>query len=173
MPHTSLPNVNAVCGVVVLRPDGSALLQLRDDIPTIADPGLWVFPGGHVELGESLEDGARRELLEETCYRCGELFHLVTCDARALGYDKIDALTFFWCMFDGVQQVKCCEGQQIRFVVREGLALLRTPDYLPRIWDLALAASGLARNQREPVKGEIRAILSPAVSRTRKSQKWH
>jgi hypothetical protein len=35
-----------VCGVVLLRADGAALLQLRDDKPEIRDPGIWVFPGG-------------------------------------------------------------------------------------------------------------------------------
>lgn len=28
--------------------------------------GLWAFPGGHLELGESVEDCATRELAEET-----------------------------------------------------------------------------------------------------------
>ena len=27
--------------------------------------GLWVFPGGYIDRGETLEDGARREALEE------------------------------------------------------------------------------------------------------------
>jgi len=29
-------------------------------------PSAWVLPGGHIELGESLEDGVIREIQEET-----------------------------------------------------------------------------------------------------------
>lgn len=42
--------------------DGKVLLAQRAKPPA----GIWAFPGGHVEPGESTEAAARRELLEET-----------------------------------------------------------------------------------------------------------
>ena len=50
---------------VVLRED-QVLLVRRANPP---DQGLWGFPGGKIELGESLRDAAERELLEETGVR--------------------------------------------------------------------------------------------------------
>ncbi|MFE3835569.1 NUDIX hydrolase [Pseudogemmobacter sonorensis] len=47
---------------VVLR-DGHALLVRRANPP---DAGLWGFPGGRIEPGESLFAAAERELREET-----------------------------------------------------------------------------------------------------------
>src|SRR5207244_7304545 len=65
--------VRTVAGVVLLRDDNSALLQLRDNKPGLNAAGLWVFPGGHCEPGESIEAGARREFREETGYEWGAL----------------------------------------------------------------------------------------------------
>lgn len=128
---------------MILRPDGAALLQLRDDIPAISDPGLWVFPGGRVERGEALEEAARREVLEETCYRCGELHSLIAYNTKDLGYTADHRLVFFWCRFDDLQKVTCCEGQELRFVSRAELKVLPTPWYLHEVWDLALTVGGI------------------------------
>src|SRR5256885_7870725 len=65
--------VRTIGGVVLLRDDNSALLQLRDNKPGLNAAGLWVFPGGHCEPGESIEAGARKEFREETGYECGGL----------------------------------------------------------------------------------------------------
>ena len=132
-----------VCGVVLLREDGAALLQLRDNRPDIQDPGIWVFPGGHVEAGESPEAGARREFLEETRYHCDNLEPLVSFPASSAGYSGDYPIIFFWTRFDGRQEFECCEGQELRFVKREEVPTLPRRDYLTRVWDLALAATAV------------------------------
>ena len=129
-----------VCGVVLLREDGAALLQHRDDIPGIADPGLWVFPGGHREDHETSEEAARREFLEETRYQCGELHSLGLVDGSNFGYERDFVLEFFWGRFDSMQQLECCEGQELRFVSRGEGARLPVPQYLLDLWDGALLA---------------------------------
>ena len=133
-----------VCGVVVLRDDGAALLQLRDDRPDIQDPAMWVFPGGHVEENESLEAGARRELREETDYQCGEVCPVAAYLGEEIGYRSDFQISFFWCPFDARQKVVCREGQRLNFVLRSELDSLPAPHYLGQVWDLALAASGIA-----------------------------
>ena len=62
--------------------------------------GRWTFPGGYVELGESVEDAARRETREElemevelgglvgVYSRADERTVLVVFDARALGIGR-------------------------------------------------------------------------------------
>lgn len=67
--------VPGVGGIVV----GSkgVLLTRRDKAP---GEGLWSFPGGAVELGESLEDAIVREVKEETDIDCQVVDLLTTAD---------------------------------------------------------------------------------------------
>lgn len=48
-------------GVIIMR-DGMVIMQKRRNAH---GNGTWSFPGGHLEYGESFEDCARREVIEE------------------------------------------------------------------------------------------------------------
>jgi 8-oxo-dGTP diphosphatase len=60
-------------GAIVVR-DGRVLLVRRGHPPS---EGLWAIPGGSVELGETLQEAAEREIMEETglTIRAGEPVH--------------------------------------------------------------------------------------------------
>ena len=92
-PEGPLPAV----GAVVFKGD-AVLLVKRGNPPS---EGSWAIPGGSVQLGESLQEAAEREILEETGVvirakspvfvfdaiergRCGEVkFHYVIVDLEA------------------------------------------------------------------------------------------
>ena len=57
------PSGPVVAVGVIIREGPRLVLVQRDKEPS---KGLWSFPGGAVELGESLHDAARREAWEET-----------------------------------------------------------------------------------------------------------
>jgi 8-oxo-dGTP diphosphatase len=57
-------------GVLIIKEE-QVLLGKRHDNPDKADSelhgeGTWTMPGGKLEFGESFEDGAKREVYEET-----------------------------------------------------------------------------------------------------------
>jgi 8-oxo-dGTP diphosphatase len=55
------PNVRVGIGVFVFK-DGKFLIQKRKGSH---GEGAWSLPGGHLEFGESFDDTARREVMEE------------------------------------------------------------------------------------------------------------
>jgi len=66
--HTSWRRPRAKVAAVVLGmlPSGEVLITQRQSRVGGSYNSMWVFPGGHVDPGESVEEGALREFREET-----------------------------------------------------------------------------------------------------------
>ena len=103
--------------VILIDPQGRALLLLRDDFPAIPWPNHWDILGGLLEDGETLEESARREAEEECGYRPERLekfgvflephgYGGATCEKHVY-YAPVDPLT--------VTLRKSDEGQELRF----------------------------------------------------------
>ena len=65
------------CVAFMLVKDGSVLAERRSMSKKL-EPGAVAIPGGHLEAGESPEDGVRRELLEELELEAGSLSYVCT-----------------------------------------------------------------------------------------------
>ena len=87
-------NPRPVAGTIPVRDDGAILLARRAIEPRL---GSWVFPGGYMDLGETAEEAAARETLEEACLEVEDLklvgvytrqgpgVVVIVYEARALG----------------------------------------------------------------------------------------
>ena len=92
-PHYSLRTLDYVC-IVAVNQKGELLL-VRQFRPAVNRKTLEI-PSGHVEAGQTPEEAARQELLEETGYEAGKM-HLLT----NLVPDTGRLSNRLWCYFAG------------------------------------------------------------------------
>lgn len=109
-------------GVIVYR-EGKILLQKRQD------NGSWALHAGGIEIGKSLEETARRELLKETGLTAGklDLFGLYSGKDRFLTYPNGDQIympnAFYLCRdFTGTLTAQREEVSQLAWFELEHLS---------------------------------------------------
>ena len=92
-------------GAVVIK-DGKVLLVKRGVAP---NKGLWAIPGGSLKLGETLQEGAEREILEETgvTVRCGDPCYSFDFFER----DADNRIRFHYVIVDMLADYICGEAQ--------------------------------------------------------------
>ncbi|AIQ35600.1 ADP-ribose pyrophosphatase [Paenibacillus sp. FSL R5-0345] len=101
---------------VLLCSEQQLLLQRR------TDNGCWGLPGGSMELGETLEEVAKRELFEETGLQARglELFDMFSGQELYYKYPNGDEVynvvaAYLSTEFDGVLKEDGIEVQEVRF----------------------------------------------------------
>lgn len=110
------PIIMASACVLIVNERGQLLLQRR------TDNGLWGYPGGSMELGESFEECARREALEETGLNCLELQYFTHSSGKDMHYfypngDEayVAEIVFLCTKYEGELKVQKSEAYEQRF----------------------------------------------------------
>ena len=108
---------------VIKDSEGKVLISLRQD--KAHQGGLWEFPGGKVEPGESVEQALARELKEELDISVQEIAPLIKVEHQ---YVDLQVLLDVWLvtLFSG--QPVGREGQDIQWVNAENLADYSFPE---------------------------------------------
>jgi A/G-specific adenine glycosylase len=124
--------------VAVIVNDGKVLLQERPPGGLLA--GLWEFPGGKVEPGETLKAALRREIREELGVGIMNVRHLTTVRHAYTRYQV--TLHAFMC---GIKTARLKPGLQRRWVALSALRRYPLPSGSVKIVDFLTAAAGRGR----------------------------
>jgi len=135
------PDRPFACALAVCRRGERVLLARRAMGPGI---GRWGFPGGMQELGETIEAGARRELLEETGIEAEPV--RIVGGSNVIGRDDQDRVRAHFTLIAVLLDWRTGEGAPIEdasevgwFTLAEAEALDTFADALP-LMRMALGA---------------------------------
>jgi mutator protein MutT len=138
------PSSLVVVAAAVIERDGRFLVSRRLDGTHLA--GLWEFPGGKCEPGETHDACLRRELREELGVDAVIHEQIVQTDFAYV--EKAVRLHFRRCDIVGDPQARL--GQELRWVTRKELQLLELPDGDRELVALLVTATGAASLEHEP-----------------------
>jgi 8-oxo-dGTP pyrophosphatase MutT (NUDIX family) len=102
--------------VILLTDSNEIILQLRDNIPTIVDPNVLSLFAGRLLDGESAEEGARRELQEETTLELGTLSYFMTYETTLERHGRVSKSHVFVATNIDVNHMDVREGQGFRLI---------------------------------------------------------
>jgi mutator protein MutT len=111
-------------GVIGVLRDGSGRVLLVQRSERVTHPGLWCFPGGHVEPDETLEDAVARELREELEIEVRAERHLGFVRVPSSHY-RLEVFTVSW--LSGDVHPNPAEVADARFLTLDEIRELAAP----------------------------------------------
>jgi len=125
-----------VAKVFLMNKENKLLLQLRDNIPTIAFPDYWACFGGGVEEGETIEQAAIREVKEE-------IGDFEIQNMKPIGKFFVPSENAWVFSFkadinldeDQIDQIKLTEGQAAKYFTEDELEEIRVAPPLKEFID--------------------------------------
>lgn len=139
---------------VLIRPDGAFLLASRPEGKPYAR--YWEFPGGKVEVGESVEHALRRELHEELGIDIGAVFPWLV---REFEYPHAYVRLHFCRVFEWTGELHGREAQEFRFCTLQGLPAPLLPATVPVLRWLSLPPVYALTNATEAGEGRFQRQL--------------
>ncbi|MCT4596310.1 MAG: NUDIX domain-containing protein [Vallitalea sp.] len=122
------PLTLSTSGAIILDKDNKVLLHHR------SDNDLWGVPGGIIELGESVEDAAKREVYEETGLIAHNLnlFNIYSGENQHYIYPNGDevyyvSVVYYTKDYTGEIQVDGIESKDVKFFDVNNLPQLSPP----------------------------------------------
>ena len=111
-----------MAGIIFDESRHSVLLARRK--PEQHQGGLWEFPGGKQEVGESQQEALHRELFEEVAIRVDAINFRRSIEHR---YNDKAVRLFFWDVDSFTGTPMGCEGQVLQWVRLDELAQFNFP----------------------------------------------
>lgn len=105
--------VQTGASIIVEDRQGRILMQQR------ADDGTWSYPGGRIEIDETVENGARREVREECGLEVGELHLLGVFSGKELNHvypngNEVCGVDIVYVSSDYSGALHCADGEAKR-----------------------------------------------------------
>ena len=138
--------LNSITNLAQFRIGVSALIFREDEILLAhrSDIDWWNLPGGGMELGETLEETVKREVLEETGLQVA-IERLVAVYSKP---QKQEVVLSFLCRITGGELTTTLESRECRFFSPSAIPANTLPKHRQRIEDALLNEErALIRNQ--------------------------